>query len=189
MIIRILALTLSLFLISSCQFKKSNEPLPRLNYLDGAPNFSVDNFFDSQLRGFAIILDKDEKIIDKIEMTASGSWSGNKGTVKFSYIYKNNRKDYRTWLITKQSSEKFSIVGHDFIGAANGRQAGNVSEILYKMNYKFNGTENKIDFVDNIYKVSNDSAVTITELYDNGKLVGKIIGSLVKSGSSNSSDS
>ncbi len=183
MITRILTIFISVFLIASvasCKFKKSNEPLPRLEYLDGTAKFDVDNFFNSDLKGFAIILDENEKIIDKIEMNAKGSWSGTKGTVKFEYIHKNDRKDYRTWLITKKSSENFSIVGHDFIGSANGRQAGNVAEILYKMNYKFMGQEKEIEFVDNIYQTGNDAAVTITELYHDGDLVGKIIGSFIK---------
>lgn len=180
MISRTLTIFVSLFLITSCELKKSNEPLPKLQYLDGAPKFEIDKFFNSDLTGFAIILDANEKIIDKVEVSASGNWSGNKGTVKFQYIYKNNRKDFRTWLITKQSSEKFSIVGHDFIGEASGRQSGNVGEILYKMRYKFDESEKEIEFVDNLYKATENSAITITELYHKGKLIGKIIGSFSK---------
>ncbi len=175
-----LAIFCMTFVLTSCNLQKSNAPLPKLEYLEGASKFSIDQFFDSDLRGFAIILDNDDKIIDKIDITSQGSWSGNKGTVKFEYLYKNDRKDYRTWLITKQNSENFSIVGHDFVGSANGRQSGNVAELLYKMNYKFNGDEKEISFVDKVYQVNNSSVIAITELYHKNKKVGKIISSFVK---------
>ena len=170
----------ALLALSSCNLGGSKKPLSKLEYLEGASKFDIDKFFNSDLSGFAIILNAEEKVIDKIEIKSTGSWSGKKGTVKFEYIYKNNRKDYRTWLITKKSSEKFSIVGHDFVGSAAGRQNGNVSEMLYKMSYKFNGQEKEINFTDTLYQINKNSVIAITELRFRGKKIGKIISSLSK---------
>ena len=178
-----LALALILMTSSSCDLVMMNRgkaPLAELKYLRGAENFDVSSFFGSNLKGFAIILDDKNDIMDTIEISSSGSWNQNKGTIKFEYKY-SDKKDYRTWLITKHDSGDFSIVGHDFVGSAKGRQSGNISEIIYKMSYEFNKVESEIEFTDNIYQVNKDSVVVITELRSNGKKIGKIVGSLQKS--------
>lgn len=178
--LKAIVVALILMTSSSCDLmKRGKAPLTQLTYLRGAQKFDISSFFSSDLKGFAIVLDGKNNIIDTIEIASSGSWNQNKGTIKFEYQY-NDKKDYRTWLITKHDSGDFSIVGHDFVGSAKGRQSGNISEIVYKMNYEFNKVESEVEFTDNIYQVNEDSVVVITQLRSNGKKIGKIVGSLQK---------
>lgn len=165
----------------SCNLQKKEPIVTPLEHLEGAEKFNVKEFFDQTSSGFAIALDKNGKIISKHSITSTGSWEGDKGTVKFEFIFSKEKKDFRTWLVTIDDEENFTIVGHDFLEPAKGRQAGNVSEILYKMNIDFNDTKDEYKLTDNIFQVDNKSAIIITEVANKNGVVGKIITSVSKS--------
>lgn len=168
-------------LLFSCNVQKKNPVVTPLEYLEGAEKFDIKEFFNQTSYGFAIALDRNGKIISKHSVTSIGSWDGNKGTVKFDFLYSKEKKDFRTWLVTIDDEKNFTIVGHDFLEPAKGRQSGNVSEIIYKMNIDFNNAKNEYKFTDNIFQVDNKSAIIITEVSDEKGVIGKIITSVSKS--------
>ena len=149
--------------LTACNLQKKT-PLKPLNYLEGAEKFDVKEFFSKSQEGFAIILDNQDKIVSKFNVKSSGAWEGNKGTIKFQYNYSKDKTDFRTWLVTVDNNNNYTIVGHDFLEPAKGRQKGNVSELLYKMNYEFNRQKSKYSFVDNIYQVDKNSVIIITDI-------------------------
>jgi hypothetical protein len=160
--------------LAACNTQKK-QPLLPLKFLEGAQDFHIKDFFQASQKGYAVIIDSNDEIIAKFKVESSGEWSANKGTIKFKYTYNKDKIDYRTWLVTLDSDSDYTIVGHDFLEPAKGRQSGNVSELLYKMNYELHGSKSATSFVDKIYQVEKDSVIILTNMYREGKYIGKII--------------
>lgn len=172
--------------LSSCAFleqlnSKRNKGVQKpLDYLEKAEKFRVNQFLKGDLKGFAIIQDENGKIIDSFTVKTKGDWEGKRGTVKYHFTYNNGKKDARTWLITVNDKESYTAIGHDFVSPAKGRQAGNVSEILYTLLKEYNGKKQNIEFEDKLYMVNSNSAIVVSKMYVKGKLVGEAIISLSK---------
>ncbi len=171
---------LALTCLFSCNLEKKKPVVFPVKYLDGAQKFDISEFYNNKSCGFAIVLSNNGDIIDKITIAANGEWGKDRGVIKFNYIYNDNRKESRTWLITKSDDKNFSIVGHDFAGNAKGRQSGNAAEIIYNMNYKLDNQPKEIKFVDNLYLIDKNSLIIRSDLHHNQKRIGKIISSLSK---------
>ncbi len=168
---KILAILTSCIAISSCQFlekissQKSNKSLAALDYLDKAPKFNIKNFFNGNLEGFAVIKNENGKIENSFVLDVDGKWEGDKGTVRYNYVFNGGKKDSRTWLFTVDDAENYTAIGHDFISPAKGRQAGNVSQILYTLIYPHKDKKQNVDFEDNIYLIDENSVIIISEMF------------------------
>ncbi|HLD76952.1 MAG TPA: DUF3833 family protein [Rickettsiales bacterium] len=175
--------------VVSCAFleqfsQKQTKQLKPLNYLEKAPKVNIKNFLDGDLSGFAIIQDVNDKIENSFVVDVDGKWEGNKGTVRFNYVFNGGKKDSRTWLITVEDAENYTAIGHDFLSPAEGRQAGNTSQIIYTLRQIYKDKKEQIEFEDNLYLVDEDSAIIISEMRIGKTKLGKAIISLKKNGKS-----
>lgn len=168
--------------LSSCALIEGlnqNQPKKPLVYLEKAPKFHVENFLKGPLTGFAIIQDNSGKIIDSYTLKVDGEWEAKRGTIKYKFKFNNGKVDARTWLVTAEN-DSYTVIGHDFLSPAEGRSAGNVSELIYTLSQDYQGKKEKIKFKDNLYLVDNNSAIIESAMVLNRKSIGKVTISLTK---------
>ncbi len=160
--------------------EKTSSKNSQIDYLEKGAKFKVDEFLNGELSGFAIIQDEKGKIIDSFVLDVSGYWEEKKGTVKFSYQHNSGKNDARTWLITSENSESYSAIGHDFVTPASGKQIGNASKIIYVLMQDYKNKKEKITYEDNIFLADENSAIIISNVRIDKKLIAKATISLSK---------
>lgn len=153
------------FTLSSCAafdgFIQKKEP-PKLDYIESSIKMDVKKFLDGDIDGFAIKQDFAGKITGVFTVKVNGKWEENKGVVQFNYRFNDGSKDSRTWLITVNTDNSFSAVGHDVVKPANGKQAGNAAQAIYSLNIGSNNNKKEIEFEDKFYMVDEQSAIMIS---------------------------
>jgi|LauGreSBDMM110SN_4_FD.fasta_scaffold11554_4 hypothetical protein len=155
--------------------------------LERAPKIDAKNFFVGDLEVFAITQDVNGKIVGSFTGKMSGKWDENKGVLQQTYISEVGKKDNRTWLITTDSDDTFTAVGHDMTTPIKGRQLGNVMQMTYTLSIsQKEGGKQETTYEDNIYLVDERSALGIS-LIKKGKVAsGKSIISYKKIAKSDS---
>lgn len=184
-IYKILVAALIIQTLASCDAIKNfgankKTELTTVDYLEKAPKIDVKNFFSGDLDGFAIIRDTQGLINDSFTLKVNGAWEGNRGTIRYNYVYNGGKKDSRTWLITINDSTNFSAIGHDFVQTAQGLNQGNSAAVNYGLTTLFEEQKQRIDFEDHLYLVDENSAIVISTMKKGGSIIGKTIISLKK---------
>jgi len=185
LILKLLLLALTLETLASCesfqQFTSpKNKALAPVDYLEKAPKIDIKNFFNGDLEGFAITQDAQGKIDTSYTAKITGKWEDGRGTVQYNYLFNGGKKDSRTWLITINDPTSYSAIGHDFIETAQARNQGNASVVNYSLSTLFKEKKQRVDFEDQFYLVDEKSAIVISTMKQNGRVVGKAIISLKK---------
>lgn len=177
---------LALFVIlslSSCTYLDlfNKRKVPEISFLEKAPKVSLKEFFNGDIKAFAITKDANDKIISSYTSKMKGEWDENKGVLKKNYYYNNGKSDNRTWLITDNKDGTFDAVGHDMAEPATGTQVANAVQMLYALFIPENGVKTKVRFEDSYYLVDKNSMISIsTARSENGKLISNTIISLTK---------
>jgi len=179
---------LSLIFTSSCAELFKRKEIKPLDYINGSVKMNYKKFFDGEIKGFAIKQGEDGSILSSKTVLVKGQWDGNKGVVKFNYVYNNGKKDSRTWLITLNSDGTFDAIGHDIIKPAHGRQIENAAQSTYSLKEKdANNIKSEVFYEDRMYLVDKDSMMLISNYkkknnghISNNDSFGKIITSLTK---------
>ncbi len=176
-------ITATTFLSSCALIEKFSYKPAEITALEKASKFDVKTFFNGDIEVFAITQDNNGKIIGSYTAKMNGKWDDYKGILQQNYVYETGKKDSRTWLITADSDNSFSAVGHDVVTPIKGKQVGNAMQMLYTLSIK--GAEDKkqnVDHEDVIYLVDDRSAIGIALIRKDGIASGKSIISYKKLG-------
>jgi len=182
-IITILVIALTLSSCAAFENLMSKKEAPQLDYLDGVNKMDLKKFFDGNIEGFAIKQDATGKIVSTFTVKINGKWEEGKGVVQFNYLYSDNSKDSRTWLITANSDNTFDAVGHDIATAAKGKQIGNAAQSIYSLMVGPKTDKEEVNFEDKMYLVDEKSVIMISNFRGTKSAkgtAGKIIFSLKK---------
>jgi hypothetical protein len=180
---KIITLLTCVVLTNSCEALKSssNEGRKPIEYLENGSKINIKSLLDGNLDSFAVLFDENDKIENVFVGKIDGKWEGNKGTVRYDYIFSGGVKDARTWLISLNEDKTFSAIGHDAISPADGRQVGNVAEMIYTLLIPHKNMKQKVEFTDRVFAVDEKSAIIISRKTVNGKHIGKAVISIKKS--------
>jgi len=187
--LKIITIAIILQFAASCESllnkSQAKKALPPIDYLENASKINLKNFLNGDLEGFAIVQNEKGLIEKSYTAKVNGKWDDGRGTVQYNFIFNDGKKDSRTWLITMNDEGNYTVIGHDFSSPAQGRQQGNVAQLLYNLTTPYKDKKQKIDFEDNIYLVDSSSAIIISVMKIDNAIVGKSIIALKKSSSSN----
>ena len=163
-----LLLITSLLVTSSCAYidQFRTKKVAELDYLSGSNNsvkMDIKKFFNGDIEAFGITRNIDGKITGTNTAKISGKWEGNKGVVQYDFTYDDGSKDSRTWLITLNSDNTFSAIGHDVSSPAQGKQAGNSAQLFYSLSLlNKEGGKREVKFEDRMYLVDDKSMILIS---------------------------
>ncbi len=151
-----------ILLISSCAMVKKQEVVQELDHLNNNLKLDFKSFFSGNLEGMAITQDGDGKITNSFTLKINGQWDENKGTVKYSYLYADSKKDSKTFLVTIGDDGTFEAIGHQIVGAIKGEQKENAARSFYSSEIKDAGVKNILKYVDKMYLIDAKSMIIIS---------------------------
>lgn len=182
MIKKLISLFALISLTASCNIIKKPQPVQELNpaSLNDAIKADYKKFFDGDIEAFSVIFDENDKITATKIIKINGDWEENKGIIRQRFVDNKGNRDSRTWLITLEDNNKFTAIGHDSASPANGIVSGNAIQMRYTLLVPYLGVKEKINFLDTMYMVDENSMIKISEFSKNDKKIGKKIVSLTK---------
>lgn len=182
-IFRLLVIIVLTSAISSCAYIDQflpQKPVAELDYLDKTNKIDIKKFFNGDIEAFAIVQDKDAKIIGTYTNKIHGKWEDNKGVIQYNLVDDKGNKDNRTWLITLESDGIFEVVGHEFTKPAEGKQIGNAAQMIYSLTMRGKDKKEAVKFEDRMYLVDEKSMILISNFTKENGASGKKIISLRK---------
>ena len=172
------------FSISSCAYVDqlfAPKRVVELDYLDKTTEIDIKKFFNGDIEAFAIVQDKDGKIVGTYSNKIHGKWEENKGVIQYNLVDDKGNKDNRTWLITLEADNgTFEVVGHDFTKPADGKQIGNAAQMIYALTMRSKEGRIEVKFDDKMYLVDEKSMILVSSFTKENGDHGKKIVSLRK---------
>lgn len=165
--LKILALTTALLLISACSTGIDA-------YKAQKPELKLEEFFNGDLVAYGMVQDYSGEVIQRFEVTMTGTWNGNKGVLDEHFVYADGREQQRVWHITKTGPNSYEGRADDIEGVATGTTAGNVLNWEYQLEVQVDGDPMVLTLDDWLYLIDENHMINRTAMYKWGIPVGEI---------------
>lgn len=124
-------------------------------YRGQEPRLDLKEYFNGPIKAWGIVQDRSGKIIQRFDVTMTGSWEGDTGTLKEHFVYYDGKRQERIWTIKKISDHKYEGTAGDIIGVAEGNVAGNAMRWAYQMDLEVEGSTYRITFDDWMFNMND----------------------------------
>lgn len=148
--LRALALTGVLIMLNGCS------SLTLDTYSDMGPAMNPKEYFNGPIKAWGIIQNWRGQVVSRFDVDMVGSWEGNIGTLKEDFVYYDeDKKQQRTWTITKTDGDTYEGTAGDILGKAKGKVSGNAMNWAYQMDLPVDGSTYRITFDDWMWRMND----------------------------------
>lgn len=121
---------------------------PTLNHYKGTtPELDLKEYFTGPIKAWGIIQDRKGHVTRRFDVTMTGTWDGDTGTLEEHFEFYDGKTEKRTWTIKKIATQQYVGTAGDIIGNASGNVQGNAMRWAYQMD---------LDVGDNTYRITFD---------------------------------
>jgi hypothetical protein len=129
MTIRSLLALACVLLLTSCA------TLTPEDYAGEKPPLDLREYFNGKVDGWGTIQDRSGKVVKRMVVEMTCTWSGDTGTLDERFTYADGSKETRVWTIRKSGNRYVGTAG-DVVGEAQGLAAGNALRWSYVLDAK-----------------------------------------------------
>jgi len=121
---------------------------PSLKHYKGSgPKLDLKEYFTGDIKAWGFVQDRKGHVTRRFDVTMTGTWDGDTGTLEEHFDYYDGKTEKRTWTIKKIANDQYIGSAGDILGQANGQVEGNAMRWAYQMN---------LDVGDKTYKITFD---------------------------------
>ncbi len=102
-------------------------------YQAESPAMDIREYFDGPIEAWGFVQDWKGEVIQRFDISMTGSWDGNVGTLEEEFRYYSGQVDHRTWTLTRLDDGRFQGAAGDVVGTAEGFMAGNAVNMKYRL--------------------------------------------------------
>lgn len=125
------------------------------NYKDTKPTFSMENYFNGPIKGWGIIQDWKGQVISRFDIELIGTWNGDKGELKETFVYYDGSTQKRTWQIIRKANGTYEGRASDIIGKADGQSAGGAANWRYHMDLQVDNKTYRLNLDDWMWQMND----------------------------------
>ncbi len=121
-------------------------------YRDISPSFSIDQFFNGQIKAWGIAQDRSGNLVQRFKVSIDGSIENNVLTLDETFTYGvGDGVKSRIWTIDKNPDGSLEGQAGDILGKASGESFGNAFNWHYQMDLPVGNSSYKVKFDDWIW--------------------------------------
>lgn len=143
-------------------------------YKSAEPKLKLEEFFNGELVAYGMVQDYSGEVIQRFEVTMTGTWEGNEGVLDEHFTYADGREQQRVWHITKTGPNSYEGRADDVEGVAKGTTAGNVLNWEYQLEVVVDGEPLVLTLDDWLYLIDENNIINRTDMSKWGFPVGEI---------------
>jgi len=119
------------------------------NYVDQSPKFSLEQFFDGDIKAWGIVQNRSGKIVQRFVVDINATTNGQQLILDERFTYSlGEGAEKRVWKITKNEDGTYTGNAGDIAGAATGTPYGNAFNFAYEMDLPVDDTTYRVNFDD-----------------------------------------
>lgn len=148
------------------------------DYANEDPPLDLRRYFDGQLEGHGMFIDRSGKVTRRFVVSIRGAWQGDTGTLTEDFAWSDGEVEKRVWTLTPEPGQpgRWRGVADNVIGVAKGRVAGNALNWRYAYTLKTrDGSTYDIDFDDWLFQVDERVVLNRAVLSFWGLRVGEVL--------------
>ena len=137
------------------------------DYKDRTPYFAIEKFFTGRVTAKGVFINRSGLMQREFEMIADGKWDENDKvlTIEEVLTFKDGEIVNRTYVITRQNENTWSLESEDLVGVGTIKSSGNALNWKYTLKQKVGDAVYHLDFDDWMY------------LYDDNTVINKAVAS------------
>jgi hypothetical protein len=144
------------------------------DYAAEKPALDLKEYFNGQVDAWGIVQDRSGKVIKRMTVEMTCTWTGDTGTLDERFTYADGTKETRVWTIRK-SGNRYVGTAADVVGEAKGEAAGNALRWNYVLDAKReDGGTIRLDMDDWMWLVDDRTLVNKTSFSKFGIRFGEV---------------
>ncbi len=152
-----------LFIVIVCSLLLTACSTPSIDgnqYVDSAPDFRIERFFDGNVRAWGIVQDRTGNVTQRFEADIVGTFENDKLTLDetFSYGFGDGLKK-RVWTITRNDNDTYTGSADDIVGPAEGTSYGNAMAWGYQMDLPVGDDTYRVTFEDWMWAFDDETII------------------------------
>ncbi len=129
-------------------------------YLETSPDFTLERFFDGEVKAWGIVQDRSGNLTQRFEADIIGTWDGTTLVLDETFEYGlGEGPTARVWTITKNPDGSYAGSAGDIAGPASGNDYGNAVFWGYQMDIPVSGGTYRVTFEDWIWAFDDETIV------------------------------
>ena len=150
-------------------------------YANKGPKLDIREYLNGPLEVQGVFSDYKGRVDRIFKADLHGSWEGDSGELKESFIWNDGTTEERVWKITFQDDHHFTATAHDVIGKAEGKQYGNTVYMSYTLRIQRDSGDT-IDVVmdDRLYLTPDNMILNTAYMKKFGLTVGVLTSAFTK---------
>jgi len=129
-------------------------------WLDTAPDFQLERFFDGQVRAWGIVQDRKGQLIQRFTVDIDGTWENDVLTLDETFEYGfGEGVTQRTWTIEQEADGRWRGGAGDILDEAEGQDFGNAFRWRYRMDLPVGDSSYVVAFDDWIWAFDEGTIV------------------------------
>ncbi|MCS6995823.1 MAG: DUF3833 domain-containing protein [Casimicrobiaceae bacterium] len=100
------------------------------DYAAERPKLDLRTYFDGKLVAYGVVQDRSGRVIRRMRVDMTATWSGNTLTLDEDFTYADGTKEKRVWTIVKDG-DRYTGTAADVVGEARGEASGNALNWRY----------------------------------------------------------
>ena len=129
-------------------------------YVDSAPKFRLERFFDGEVEAWGIVQDRSGNLLQRFEADIIGTWKDGMLTLDETFRYAlGEGPEKRVWTITKKGENGYAGSAGDIAGPADGTAYGNAMFWGYEMDLPVGDDSYRVTFEDWIWAFDQETIV------------------------------
>lgn len=120
-----------------------------LDYYEGSqPPADIKAYFNGPIKAWGLVQDWRGRVVNRFDVTMTGRWEGDTGTLEEDFRYYDGRTQRRVWTITRKADGSYEGTAGDIIGKATGNATGSAIRWHYQMDVPVDDTTYRLRFDD-----------------------------------------
>lgn len=149
------------------------------DYAQEKPKFDLQQYFNGRVLAHGIVQDRAGKVIRRMTVDMTGTWTGNTGTLDEDFTYSDGKKERRVWTIRKLGDSYIGTAA-DVVGEAVGTASGNALNWRYVLALPVDGKVYNVDFDDWMWQVDDKVMINRAVFSKFGFKLGEVLISFTK---------
>lgn len=128
----------------------------KLEYYKGSkPEADIKEYFNGNIKAWGVVQDWRGRVTTRFDVDMVGSWEGDKGKLEEEFVYYDGKKQYRTWIISKNTDGTYTGTAGDIIGEASGKTEGSAVNWAYVMGIPVEGKTYRLKLDDWMWQMND----------------------------------
>jgi hypothetical protein len=144
------------------------------HYKNSTPEFDLKEYFTGPIKAWGLVQDRKGHVKRRFDVTMTGSWEGDVGTLEEYFDYYDGETQKRIWTITKVGDNRYEGRAGDILDKADGEVVGSAMRWAYKMDLPVGDTSYKITFDDWMFQMNDGILINRSYLKKFGLTVGEL---------------